>query len=104
MTGPRPTTPRPLRGSLEALLDDLGAAPVRETNSLLARWTEVVGRDMATHTEPVGIRSGVLVVHADDRAFGQSLEWREAEFVQSLAVVLGDGVVTGLQVRIRPPA
>jgi predicted nucleic acid-binding Zn ribbon protein len=103
VTGPRPTTPRTLRGSLEALLDDLGAAPVRETNSLLTRWAEVVGRDMATHTEPVGIRSGVLVVHADDPAFGQSLEWREAEFVQRLAVVLGDGVVTGLQVRIRPP-
>lgn len=103
MTGRRPTTPRPLRGSLEALLDDLGAAPVRETNSLLTRWAEVVGRDMAIHTEPVGIRSGILVVHADDPAFGQSLEWRQAEFVQRLSVVLGDGVVTGLQVRIRPP-
>lgn len=104
MTGHRRTPPRPLRGSLEALLDDLGAAPVRETNSLLTRWAEVVGRDMAAHTEPVGIRNGVLVVHTDDPAFGQSLEWREAEFLQRLAVVLGDGVVTGLQVRIRPPS
>lgn len=92
-----------MRGSLERLLDDLGAAPVRETNSLLTRWPEVVGRDLAAHTEPVGVRHGILVVQADDPAYGDNLAWKERELVHRLALVLGEGVVTGLQVRIRPP-
>ena len=102
MNEPRRTTPRPLRGSLERLLDDLGSAPVRATNSLLERWPEVVGRDVAAHTEPVGVRHGILVVQADDPAYGDHLAWQERQLVARLAVVLGEGVVTGLQVRIRP--
>ena len=91
-----------MRGSLERLLDDLGSAPVKETNSLLTRWPEIVGRDLAAHTQPVGVRHGILVVQADDPAYGDSLSWKERELVQRLALVLGEGVVTGLQVRIRP--
>jgi predicted nucleic acid-binding Zn ribbon protein len=100
-TGPRRTTPQPLRRSLEALLDDLGSAPVRETTSLLDRWPEVVGRDLAGHTEPVGVRHGVLLVQADDPAYGQALGWDERSVLARLANVLGPGIVTGLQVRIR---
>jgi predicted nucleic acid-binding Zn ribbon protein len=99
---PRRTTPQPMRRSLERLLDDLGSAPVKATSSLVTRWPEVVGRDLAAHTQPVGVRHGILVVQADDPAYGDSLAWRERELVQRLAVVLGEGVVTGLQVRTRP--
>ncbi len=98
---PRRTTPQPLLGSLEKLLDDLGSAPVRETSSLLNRWPEVVGRDLAAHTQPIGVRRGVLLVQADDPAYGDSLAWQERQLLQRLAGVLGDGVVTGLQVRIK---
>lgn len=101
MSGPRRTTPRPLRASLESLLDDLGSAPVQETNSLLDRWAEIVGPDLAVHTQPVGIRRGVLLVQADDPAYGDHLAWQEQQLVRRLAGVLGDGVVTALQVRIR---
>jgi len=98
---PRHTTPKPLRASLEALLDDLGSAPVQETASLLERWSEVVGADLAAHTEPLGVRRGVLLVQADDPAYGDHLSWNERRVVTRLATVLGDGVVTGLDVRIR---
>lgn len=98
---PRRTTPQPVRRSLEALLDDLGSAPVRATTSLVDRWAELVGRDLAAHTQPLGVRHGTLLVEADDPAFGQALKWRERELVTRLGPVLGDGVVTGLQVRTR---
>jgi predicted nucleic acid-binding Zn ribbon protein len=99
--GPRRTTPQPLRRSLELLLDDLGSAPVRETTSLLDRWPEVVGRDLAAHTQPIGVRHGVLLVQADDPAYGQALGWDERAVLARLATVLGQGVVTGLHVRIK---
>lgn len=99
--GPRRTTPQPVRRSLEALLDDLGSAPVRATTSLVDRWSELVGRDLAAHTQPLGVRHGTLLVEADDPAFGQALKWKERELLGRLAPVLGAGVVTGLQVRTR---
>jgi predicted nucleic acid-binding Zn ribbon protein len=90
-----------MRNSLEALLDDLGSAPVRATTSLLERWPEVVGPELAAHTEPVGVRDEVLVVHADDPAYGERLAWAERRLVERLVVVLGEGVVSRVEVRTR---
>ncbi len=90
-----------MRRSLEALLDDLGSAPVQATTSLLDRWADVVGRELAAHTEPVGVRGGVLVVHADDPAYGERLAWEERRLIERLEPILGAGVVTGVQVRTR---
>jgi predicted nucleic acid-binding Zn ribbon protein len=90
-----------MRQSLEALLDDLGSAPVRATSSLVNRWAEVVGPELADHTEPVGVREGTLVVHADDPAYGERLAWDERRLLGRLASVLGEGVVTRVQVRTR---
>ena len=97
----RETSPQPFRRSLEMLLDDLDAAPVRETTSLLDRWPELVGNDLAAHTEPLGVRRGVLLVEADDPAYGEALAWNERQVLARLAGDLGEGVVTGLQVRTR---
>jgi predicted nucleic acid-binding Zn ribbon protein len=92
--------PQPFRRSLETLLDDLGSAPVESTASLLDRWPEVVGRERAEHTRPVGVRHGVLVVQADDPAYAESLAWEERLVLQRLASLVGEGVVTGLTVRV----
>ncbi len=91
-----------LRETLDELLDDLGSAPVQATTSLLDRWPEVVGRDLAAHSEPLGVREGVLVVAADDPAYGSRLQWEEREVVARLTAILGPGLIDGLQVRIRP--
>jgi predicted nucleic acid-binding Zn ribbon protein len=97
----RHTAPQPFRRSLEMLLDDLDAAPVRETTSLLDRWPDIVGRDLAAHTEPLGVRRGVLLVEADDPAYGEALSWNERQVLTRLAADLGEGVVTAVQVRTR---
>ena len=91
-----------LRESLDALLDDLDSAPVKATSSLVERWPEVVGRELAQHSEAVGVRQGVLLVVADDPAYGDRLQWEEREVVTRLSSLLGPGVVERLQVRIRP--
>lgn len=93
------TGPQPFRRSLESVLDDLGSAPVEETVSLIDRWPEVVGRDRAAHTQPVGVRNGVLVVQADDPAYAEALKWEKQLILQRLGSLLGEDVVTGLQVR-----
>jgi hypothetical protein len=91
-----------LREALDELLDDLESAPVAATTSLIDRWPQVVGRELAAHSEPLGVRQGVLLVGADDPAYGSRLQWEEREVVARLAAVLGEGVVDRVQVKIRP--
>jgi hypothetical protein len=98
---PRSTSPKPFRSSLDALLDDLDSAPMRQTESLLDRWPEVVGADRAGHVQIVKVQSGVLVLEADDPAYGQAVEWDERNVLRRLAGVVGEGQVHRLEVRIR---
>jgi hypothetical protein len=91
-----------LRKALDELLDDLESAPVAATTSLIDRWPQVVGRELAAHSEPLGVRQGVLLVASDDPAYGSRLQWEEREVVARLAAVLGEGVVDRVQVKIRP--
>jgi hypothetical protein len=91
-----------LREALDELLDDLESSPVAATTSLIERWPQVVGRELAAHSEPLGVRQGVLLVAADDPAYGSRLQWEEREVIARLAAVLGEGVVDRVQVKIRP--
>ncbi len=102
MSPQRPSGPKPLRASLEALLDDLGSAPVQETESLLDRWPDVVGRDRVEHVQIVKVQHGVLVLEADDPAYGDAVKWDERSILARLATVLGEGQVDRLEVRVKP--
>lgn len=93
--------PQPVRRSLESLLDDLGSAPVQATTSLVDRWPDLVGPELAAHTQPVGVRRGVLVVEADDPAYGERLAWEQRALLTRLDDLLGRGLVTTVQVRTR---
>jgi len=95
--------PRRLDESINRILDDLGAAPVRQTDSLLSRWSEVVGEELAAHTTPLGVRHGVLLAEADDPAHASMLEWQERQVIERLSAGLGPDVVTRLRVRVKPP-
>jgi predicted nucleic acid-binding Zn ribbon protein len=95
------TDPKPLRRSLDKLLDDLGSAPVQATTSLADHWGEVVGPALVDQTSPAGVRNRVLVIEARDPAVANHLEWQERTLLARLDEVLGAGVVTGIRVRIR---
>ena len=94
--------PRPMKESLDAVTRSIGAPPAAALASLFSRWPELVGATLATHCRPLSLARGVLVVAVDHSAWAAQLRWLEADVLRRLEERLGAGVVTALEVRVRP--
>ena len=47
-------------------------------------WSRLVGRRLAAHTKPAGLRRGVLTVHIDRPGDGFALSYRKPELLERL--------------------
>ena len=47
-------------------------------------WSRLVGRRLAAHTKPIGLRRGVLTVHIDRPGDGFALSYRKPELLERL--------------------
>jgi predicted nucleic acid-binding Zn ribbon protein len=61
--------------------------------SLFARWTDLVGPEIADHCEPTGFADGVLRVRADSTAWATQLGLLAGSIVRRLNDELGHGTV-----------
>ncbi len=99
LPGPGPG-PRPVSESLDRLTASLGAPPATVLAELFASWPSLVGEAVAAHARPRSLHHGALVVVVDDPAWATQLRWLEADLVNRLAEVAGEGEVTRLHIRI----
>ena len=102
LPGPEDRAPRPLAESLDVVARSLGAPPVAALRTLFAHWPDVVGTTLAAHCRPVSLVRGTLVVAVDQAAWAAQFRWLEADVLRRLDERLGVGVVTSLEVRVRP--
>lgn len=105
---PRGTTPRirrddpqPLGAAIDGLVETEGWSLAAATGSVFGRWAEIVGADLASHTQPESLRDGELTVAADSTAWATQLRLLAAQLVRRLNAELGDGTV--LRVKVRGP-
>jgi predicted nucleic acid-binding Zn ribbon protein len=54
------------------------------------RWEEAVGREIASHSQPVAIRGDVLEVSVDTSVWCQQLQLRTPEILAALRRVVGE--------------
>jgi predicted nucleic acid-binding Zn ribbon protein len=94
--------PRPLKDSLDMVARAMGAPPAVALGSLFSRWPELVGATLAAHCRPLSLVRGVLVVAVDHNAWAAQLRWLENDVLRRLEERLGAGVVSALEVRVRP--
>ncbi len=94
--------PRPVKDSLEVVARSIGAPSSTALGALFARWPELVGATLAAHCRPLSFARGVLVVGVDNGTWAAQLRWLEADVLRRLEERLGAGVVTALEVRVRP--
>jgi predicted nucleic acid-binding Zn ribbon protein len=87
--------------ALDRLLHSLGAPRAGTVSTLFERWPEVVGAQIAAHTRPQAIDQGRLVLTVDDPAWATQLRYLEHDLLGRLAAAVGDGVVTGIDVRVK---
>jgi predicted nucleic acid-binding Zn ribbon protein len=67
--------------------------------SVLSRWPELVGEQVAAHSRPTRLRDGELVIEADSTAWATQLRLLSRQLTDKLREQLGPGVVRSLVVR-----
>ncbi|MCH7599276.1 MAG: DUF721 domain-containing protein [Myxococcales bacterium] len=85
-----------LGGVLAAMQLDL-AAPVAAIGE---NWEAIVGREVAEHCRPVGIKAGVLHADVDSSVWCQQLHLRSPEILSALKDFLGSTAPTALRFRV----
>ena len=98
-TYPRRRT-RPRRGDLErgpavAMMGWRGRLTV---SSVLARWEEIVGSDVAAHCQPITFTEGELTVRADSTTWATQLRYLLPQIERRLAEEVGEGMVTAIHI------
>lgn len=91
--------PAPLGTAVERLVNDSGWSIDVSVHSVLGRWEQIVGPEIARHCTPDSYADGVVAVAADSTAWATQLTLLAATVVARLNAELGDGTVTRIQVR-----
>jgi predicted nucleic acid-binding Zn ribbon protein len=91
--------PQPLDAAIKGLLDSEGWTIAAATGSVFGRWAQIVGPELAEHTQPEALRDGELTVIADSTAWATQLRLLAAQLVRRLNAELGTGAVQRVKVR-----
>ena len=94
--------PRPLRQGLERLLGGLGAPEIDAVATLVERWPEVVGPELASRVRAVAVRGSELVVRVEDPAWASQIAWLESQLLERITDLVGPGRITAVKVRVAP--
>lgn len=87
-----------LGDQLDRLLRDRDWRVDVAAGSVMGRWEEIVGSDIAAHATPVSFENGVLTVRAESTAWATQLRWLTATLLARMDEAVGAGVVTDLRV------
>jgi predicted nucleic acid-binding Zn ribbon protein len=99
---PRRDDPQPLASAIGGLLDTRGWQQRAAMGSVFGRWAEIVGPELAAHTQPDSFADGELAVIADSTAWATQVRLLAPVLVKRLNAELGDGSVR--RVKVRGPA
>lgn len=105
---PQGPDPRPLGDALTTFLGRRGWMQRMEGARVHASWQEIVGEDLARHSEPVRLHGGVLVIRVDSTVWATQVRALVGPLLRRTNAVLGPGqartviVITGAL--DRPPA
>ena len=80
----------------EVLKDALGKSPLRRgllQQEIFAGWKDVVGEEIARHSEILGLSDGILWVRVEGSVWAQELNLLKGQIQQRLEQQLGEGTV-----------
>lgn len=85
--------------ALTDLLAERGWQTQAAGASVLTRWPELVGEQVAAHSRPTRLRDGELIIEAESTAWATQLRLLSRTLTKKLREQLGDDVVRTLVVR-----
>src|SRR6476469_2660920 len=90
--------PELLGDQMDRLLSDRGWTVDVAVGSVMGRWPDIVGAEVAQHCTPVTFELGVLTVRADSTAWMVQLQLLESSIMGRLEGEVGKGTVSALKV------
>jgi len=94
--------PHPVGRTLDRIVRRFGGATINSLDRVFSHWDDVVGPAVAAHARPLSLRDGVLAVAVDNPAWATQLRLLGNDLLTRLSEAAGAGVVTALDVRVRP--
>ena len=94
--------PQPVSRLIEGALRQFGLHERFTERSVLQKWGEVVGEEIATHSRAVDLVDGVLILEADHGAWRQELTLLMPMIIKKFNELCGENTVTEIQWRDRP--
>lgn len=90
--------PERLGDQIEKMIADRGWQADVAAGSVMSRWPDIVGEQVAGHSEPVAYEDGVLTVRADSTAWATQLRLLTSTILGRLAEDVGPETVVELRV------
>ena len=90
--------PQLLDTTVDRLVADHGWGLDLKVHSVFGRWAEIVGDEVAAHSQPTAFADGKLVVRADSTAWATQLRLLAPTLLRRVNEELGHGSVTLIQV------
>jgi predicted nucleic acid-binding Zn ribbon protein len=91
--------PSLLGDQMDRLMLDRGWNVDVAVGSVMGRWPDIVGTEVATHCTPVTFSDGVLIVRADSTAWATQLRLMSSSILGRLETEVGKDAVTELRVQ-----
>lgn len=91
--------PKTVGNVLGSYITDRGWEVSVSIHTMLDRWAEIVGDQVAAHSKPETYEAGVLVVRTDSTTWATQLRHMAAQIVAKLNESVGEGAVTRVEVR-----
>jgi predicted nucleic acid-binding Zn ribbon protein len=82
------------------VLEDIGASSSARVSRIAQHWEEAVGKEIAQHCRPSGLRGDVLEISVDSSVWCQQLQLRSPEILAALRAVLPDDAPSELWFRV----
>jgi predicted nucleic acid-binding Zn ribbon protein len=86
----------PFGQAIRRLVEERGWQDTTAAASVLARWDELVGPELAEHCRPASLLDGELVLVAESSAWATQLRLLTRTLQARLAAQVGEGVVTSV--------
>lgn len=93
--------PARLGGLVQQVLAELGYDSQSPALQLMRGWRGLVGPEAAAHCEPWALCGGVLEICTDSPVWSHQLQLRQAELLEALGGLLGEGAPQRLRFRVR---
>ena len=90
--------PQTLDAALERFVGEQGWETELRVHGVFARWSALVGQEVAEHAHPESFADGRLVVRTDSTAWATQMKMLAGDLLRRLNEVLGDGTVTVIDV------